>query len=138
MEKDSISMGVTHIGIRSHNFEKTVKLYQEGFGFKVVKSWEWGENGKAYIMDTGDGVCIEIGNDGDESTPPIGKFSHIALRTDDIKASYERALKAGARPKVPPTFSDIAQAKPEPWKLWFAYVIGFDNEEFEFIQDVND
>ena len=138
MEKEFVGKGVHHIGMRSHNFEQTTKFYQEGLGFKIVKSWEWGENGKAYIMDTGNGCCFEIGTDPSDDCPPVGKFTHIALHVKDCKAAYERAIKAGAKPKSPPTFSNIIQAKPKPWKMWFAYIIGFDNEEIELIQEVED
>lgn len=133
-----IEQGVHHIGMRSTNYEKTVKFYKEGLGFKTVLEWEWDESGKACIMDMGNGTCIEIGNDGEPDLPGIGRFTHLALRTDDCKAAYEKALAAGARSKVAPTYSDVIQSKPQPWKLWFAYVIGFDNEEIEFIQTVSD
>lgn len=133
-----IEQGVHHIGMRSCNYEKTVRFYKEGLGFKTVLEWEWGDSGKACILDMGNGTCIEIGNDGEPELPPVGKFTHLALRTENIEKAYERALAAGGRSKVPPTYSDVIQARPEPWKLWFAYVIGFDNEEIEFIQTVSD
>lgn len=129
--------GIHHVGMRSCHFDETVTLYQEALGFRKVYEWTDGPE-RCYMLDTGDGSCIEIFSGGEEELPSLGRFNHLALRVDDCRESYARAIAIGARPKVPPTYSDIAHAKPHPLKMWFAYVIGFDGEEIEFIQIVED
>lgn len=123
-----------HVGMTSYHFEDTIRLYEEGLGFTVKHIW--GRDKRVYMMDMGDGSCIEVFEGGDEDVPASGRWLHVALRTDDIRASYDRAIAAGAKPKLEPTFADILEAKPEPVYMYFAYVIGFDGEEIEFIQEV--
>jgi catechol-2,3-dioxygenase len=48
-----IEQGVHHIGMRSCNYEKTVKFYQEGLGFKTVLEWEWGEKWESLYHEYG-------------------------------------------------------------------------------------
>ena len=129
--------GVNHIGITSGHFQDTVRLYQEGLGFSVKHIW--GRDKKVYMMDTGDGVCVEV-FEGDSASDvlhdahPNGEWMHLALNTSDIWTSYNRALEAGAKPKLPPTYADILEAEPEPVYMYFAYLYGYDGEEIEFIQ----
>lgn len=123
-----------HVGMTSFHFEETVKFYQEGLGF-IVKHI-WGRDQRVYMMDMGDGSCIEVFEGGAEDTPACGRWLHVALRTDDIHASYKRAIAAGGKPKLEPTFAEILEAQPKPVYMYFAYVIGFDGEEIEFIQEV--
>jgi glyoxylase I family protein len=117
----------------SNHFDDTVRLYQEGLGFKVLHTW--GRDQRVFMMDTGDGSCIEVFEEKNQELPAIGRWMHLALNTRDIQESYRRALAAGAKPKLEPSFADILEATPEPVYLWFAYIIGYDGEEIEFIQE---
>ncbi|MCR8660395.1 VOC family protein [Paenibacillus endoradicis] len=126
---------VHHIGMTSYNFDQTIKFYQEGLGFTIKHMW--GRDKQVYMMDMGDGACIEVFEGGQEETPPMGRWLHVAIRTNDIQASYQRAIAAGAKPKLEPTYADILEAKPKPVYMYFAYVIGFDGEEIEFIQELD-
>lgn len=133
------AVGVHHIGITAGNFAETVRLYQEGLGFSVKHIW--GHDQKVYMMETGDGTCVEVFEG--EPLPAQshaqhtnGEWMHLALRTHNIEESYQRALAAGAKPKLPPTYADIAEATPHPVYMYFAYVIGFEGEEIEFIQEL--
>lgn len=132
--------GIHHIGITSGHFAETVRLYQEGLGFTVKHIW--GHEKKVYMMETGDGTCVEVFEGesapaGDHSAHGNGEWMHLALRTENIEASYAQALKAGAKAKLPPTYADILEAQPEPVYMYFAYVTGFDGEEIEFIQELD-
>lgn len=132
--------GVHHIGITSAHFAKSAKLYCDGLGFTIRHIW--GHDKKVYMMDTGDGVCVELFEgeslpDTEHSTHLNGDWMHLALKTDDIEASYARALAAGAKAKLEPSYADIAEASPEPVYMYFAYVTGFDGEEIEFIQQLD-
>lgn len=132
--------GVHHIGITTGHFEQTVRLYREGLGFEIQH--RWGRDKRVYMMQTGDGTCIEV-FEGDpapvvsHSEHANGEWMHLALRTDDIQAGYDRALAAGARPKLPPTYADIQEAQPGPVYMYFAYLTGYDGEEIELIQELD-
>lgn len=131
--------GVHHIGITTGHFADTVRLYQEGLGFTVKHIW--GRGKKVYMMEAGNGTCVEVFEgdpEADASGKPDGngRWMHLALRTDDIQADYRRALDAGFQSKLPPTYADILEAEPEPVYLWFAYLVGYDGEEVELIQEL--
>lgn len=132
--------GIHHVGITSGHFEQTVRLYQEGLGFTVKHIW--GRDKKVYMMEIGNGSYVEVfegdpGQDTPQGSIPNGRWMHLALRTDDVEASYRRALEAGASPLQPPTFADIQEAKPQRVYMLFAYVTGFDGEQIEFIQKLD-
>lgn len=132
------AQGIHHIGITTAHIEDTLRLYQQGLGFTVKHIW--GRGAKVYMMETGDGSCVEVfeaetqAPETDHARHQNGEWMHLALRTSDIQASYQRALAAGAKPKLPPTYADILEATPQPVYMWFAYITGFDGEEIEFIQ----
>lgn len=132
--------GIHHVGITSGHFAQTVNLYQQGLGFRVRHIW--GHEKKVYMLEAGDGSYVEVFEgdptpDADHSTQVNGEWMHLALRTEDIEASYQRALKAGAKPVLPPTYADIVEAVPAPVYMMFAYVAGFDGEQIEFIQELD-
>lgn len=132
--KDTTAIGIHHIGMHSHHFDETIRFYEEGLGFTVKHTWGKGE--RVAMMDAGCGSCIEVFDAGEGETVSGGSWIHVALHTEDIHASYERAIRAGGKPKLAPAFADILEATPEPVYMWFAYVVGFDGEEIEFIQEV--
>lgn len=129
--------GIHHVGMISHHFDDTIRFYRDGLGFTVKHTWGKGE--RVYMMDTGGGSCIEVFDGGsDEETMPGGSWLHVALYTDNIHESYRRAIAAGGKPKLEPAFADILEATPKPVYMWFAYVIGYDGEEIEFIQEIEE
>ena len=116
-----MNKGIDHIGITSGHFEETARLYQEGLGFRIVHTW--GRGKRVYMMETGDGTFVELfegdpapedaGKKGADSVNsekpetedeihPNGRWMHLALRTDNIQESYQRAIRAGFREKLPP------------------------------------
>jgi glyoxylase I family protein len=119
----------------SNHFDETVRLYREGLGFNILHTW--GRDRRVYMMDMGDGSCVEVFEEPDSTLPSLGRWMHLALNTPDIQESYRRAVAAGAKPKSPPAFADILEATPAPVYMWFAYVTGYDGEEIEFIQEVD-
>lgn len=124
--------GVHHIGMRSENLDKSLSFYVDGLGFEIVLTFDWENGGRAVILDMGNRNYLEIGNDG--APEPIGRLTHFALEVENCEAMYQRALAAGGLPKAPPSRSTVIQAKPSVWDMYFAYVIGPDGEEIEFIQ----
>ena len=127
--------GMHHLGMRSENFEKTAKFYQEGLGFTIRHEW-FGDD-HCYMLDMGDGHLIELFAKG-EGLPAEGMWCRLAIATDDIQASYDRAIKAGAKPLSPPAYSNIVQAKPKAMKMYHAHVIGFDGEHIQFTQRIEE
>ena len=133
------AQGVHHIGITTAHLDETLGLYTRGLGFAVKHIW--GRDKKVYMLETGDGTCVELFDGEPEPAAPAkprnGNWMHLALRTDDVQKSYQAALDAGAKPKLAPTYADILEARPEPVYMYFAYVTGFDGEEIEFIQELD-
>lgn len=132
--------GIHHVGITAGRFDETTRLYQEGLGFTVKHIW--GRDKRVYMMEICDGSYVEVfegdpSADGSHGPQKNGEWMHLALHTDDIHASYHRALEAGAAPLHPPTYADILEAKPEPVYMLFAYVTGFEGEQIEFIQELD-
>lgn len=131
--------GVHHIGITTGHLPETLHLYQDGLGFTIKHIW--GHEKKVYMMETGDGVCVEVFEGDAQPSVPVsqqtnGRWMHLALRTSDIRASYNRALQSGAKTKLPPTYANILEAAPAPVYMYFAYITGCDGEEIEFIQEL--
>lgn len=131
--------GIHHVAITTAHLADTLQLYRQGLGFEVKHVWGRGQ--KVYMLDVGGGACVELfeGAAGEGAAGPRenGGWMHLALRTSDIAASYEKALAAGAKPKLPPTYADIAEAQPRPVYMYFAYLTGFDGEEIELIQELD-
>jgi glyoxylase I family protein len=125
--------GIHHVAMSSNHFDETLKLYQDGLGLKVVHTW--GKEKRVAMLDTGDGSCIELFEETDTSIPAAGRWKHLALNSQNIEASYRRAIEAGAKPKMKPSFARILEATPTPVYMWFAFLTGFDGEEIEFIQE---
>ncbi len=123
-----------HGALNSYYFEDTIRLYQEGLGLTIGHIW--GRGNRVYMMDLGDGAYIEVMEGGPETVKDQGRWPHIGLKTDDIWASYNRAIAAGAKPKAEPMFCDVIEGKPEPVQFWAAAVIGFEGEDITFIQEV--
>ena len=129
------SPGFHHVALRVRDFEATLRLYQDGFGF--VRRFGWGEGDRqAAMLDTGDGNYLEVFA-GSKRPPgedaPEGALLHLALRTADVDAAYARAVAAGARSQSAPQDVVIDGEFPVPTRL--AFVIGLDGEVIEFFQN---
>ena len=122
--------GFHHIAIRARDFARTVRFYEEGFGF--TRKFGWGNEGRrAALMDTGDGNYVEIFEGRGDEEVPEGGILHVAYRTVDVDAAYARAVAAGATPDVEP--KDVTpdnQDYPIPFRI--AFVKGLDGEVIEF------
>jgi glyoxylase I family protein len=134
-EKRHFGPGFHHVAIRAYDFDATVKFYEEGFGFQ--RAYGWGEgNGRAAMMDTGDGNYLEIfagGKRAPGEDPPEGGILHYALRVADVNAAFDRAVAAGARPTVEPKDVPIQGDFPTTFRI--AFVKGLDGEIIEFFHN---
>lgn len=134
--------GFHHIAVRAYDFEKTLRFYCEGLGFRRV--YGWGEDGRpkgerdsrAVMLDTGDGNYLEVfagGTRPPDQEAPEGALLHFALRTADCDAALERARAAGAVVTVEPKTVPIAGDTPMDFRI--AFVKGPDGEIVEFFQN---
>ena len=120
------------------DFEKSLKFYTEGLGFTVYRSWIAGSGKKIALLDMGNGNCIELFSDGEKAeypAEPAGSYFHLALKTDDAKEAYEKAIAYGAPShKAPDTYALPAQP---PINAIIAFVKGPDGELVEFFQELD-
>jgi glyoxylase I family protein len=134
-DKHHFGPGFHHVAIRAYDFEATVKFYEEGMGF--LRAYGWGDgDGRAAMMDTGDGNYLEIFAGGKRPTgddPPEGGILHYAIRVGDVNAAFDRAVAAGARPTVEPKDVPIQGDFPTTFRI--AFVKGLDGEIIEFFQN---
>ena len=123
------SQGLHHVSIKVKDFDATVKLYTEGFGFTQGPAWTMESGERAIMLDMGDGAFLEVFSGGPEEAQPAGLFGHIALASEDCDADFKRALAAGATPEIEPKDVDVAGT---PVRI--AFCQGFDGERIEFFQ----
>ncbi|MCW4013780.1 MAG: VOC family protein [Candidatus Bathyarchaeota archaeon] len=67
-----------HIGVYISNLEKSIKFYEEMFGFKVINRFMSGE-AKIATLDMGGGLLELVQRPGSPGTPPVGNWSHLAI-----------------------------------------------------------
>ena len=122
--------GYHHIGLSVKDAEKSVDFYTNGLGGKVVHSFSMGNSGKTIsLVDLGNNAVLEIIPSGSGENEANGRWAHIAVRTDDARAAYDMAIKAGA----------VSRTEPKNVKLGsldacIAFVFGPDREVIEFFQ----
>lgn len=144
MQPSSTPPAFHHVALRATDFDRTVKFYTEGLGFRVHYEFAVpGRIDRAAFVDVGDGRYIEIfGPDstvqsegrrrqpGEDRTE--GALLHFCLRVADAEAAYARALAAGAEPRVAPRTSTFNR---DPLvEVRIAFVTGPEGEVIEFLQ----
>jgi glyoxylase I family protein len=137
--------GFHHIAMRASDLDASVRFYVDGLGFTEKVAWGQGD-GRAVMLDTGDGNYLEIFAGGARSAeggarsgepapakPAAGSVLHFALRTADCDAAVARVRAAGARITVEPKDVDIP-SKPVT-SVRIAFCTGPDGETIEFFQN---
>lgn len=133
--------GFHHVAIKVSDFERTVKMYTEGLGFK--EKIRWGsvtpEGDKRGIMlDTGDGNYLEVFGGGKVRPAATdmwadGVMIHFAIRTTKIEEAMQRAEAAGFKVTVAPKGVTIPSVPPTPIRIAFCH--GPDGEVVELFQN---
>jgi glyoxylase I family protein len=124
--------GFHHVAMKVQDFEAAVQFYKTlGFTEKI----SWGEgNGRAVMLDTGDGSYLEIFAGGSGEPKPEGAVLHFALRTSNCDAALARARAAGAQVTMEPKSVDIP-SRPAKTPVRIAFCKGPGGEVIEFFQN---
>lgn len=125
--------GFHHVAIRAYDFDETVRFYSEILGFRERIAWGEGD-GRAVMLDTGDGNYLEVFAGGTRQAKPEGAILHFAIRTDDCDAALERARAAGVEVTMEPASIDIP-SRPGPTPVRIAFFKGPDGEVVELFQN---
>jgi len=121
-----------HVSITVKDFDATVDLYTQGFGFKKGVTWARGGGERAIMLNMGDGAFLEVFSGRTDTPQPDGIFAHIALSSDDCDADFQRALAAGAGVETEPMNVSLPGNPPIPVRI--AFCKGLDGELIEIFQ----
>jgi catechol 2,3-dioxygenase-like lactoylglutathione lyase family enzyme len=124
--------GYHHIGLYVRDSEKSRAFY-EGLGGKVYHSFLSTTTGKnVYLIDLGGGAVIEVIPKGTGKAETDPHWVHATFKTEDPKAEYDAALKAGAASMQEPkeiTLGTMIAVN--------AFVLGPDGEVIEFFKEIS-
>ena len=122
--------GYHHVGLFAADVRKSLDFYTKGLGGKETFSFPMGDSGKTiYLVDLGGNAVIEIIPRGNGEEEVNAHWAHLAVRTDDAKAAYATAVKAGAVSRSEPNEAILGTMK-----VCNAFVYGPDREVIEFFQ----
>ena len=123
--------GYHHAGLWVKDAQKSLDFYTRGMGGKVVFSFPMpADNTKTiYLVDLGGNSVVEIIPRGNGEEEVNAHWAHLAFRTDDARAAYNTAIKAGAVNRTEPT-----EMKLGTMAVCNAFVYGPDREVIEFFQ----
>jgi glyoxylase I family protein len=121
--------GLHHIAIGASDFDRSLRFYTEGLGFRNVLTFPE-ESQTVAMLDMGAGTYIELfsGGSGEKPRSPL---LHFALRTDDCKAATQRARAVGTI-TLEPTAMVLEGGPPVPVR--YSFCDGPDGEQIELLQ----
>ena len=124
--------GFHHIGLVVTDSDKSFEFYTQGLGGKELMRFSMGGDPtkNIYMVDMGNNAVIEIIPRGTGEEEANARWGHVALRTDDAKAAYDRAIKAGAVSRSEPREITIG----DTMEVQLCFVYGPDKEVIEFFQ----
>jgi lactoylglutathione lyase len=121
--------GIHHIGLWVKDPDKSLAFYQ-ALGGKIVFSFPMGDSGKTInLVDLGNNAVVEIIPRGNGQEETNAHWAHVAIRTDDARAAYDLAIKAGAESQSTPQDMNLGTMP-----VCNAFVRGPDHEVLEFFQ----
>jgi glyoxylase I family protein len=122
--------GLHHVAIEASDFERSLRFYTEGLGFREVLTFP--EEGQTVAMlDTSDGTYVELFSDG-TGERPSGSILHLALRTTDCDETARRARTAGGTITQEPT--DVVLEGDPLVPVRYSFCEGPDGEQIELFQ----
>jgi glyoxylase I family protein len=129
--------GFHHVCIKTREWDRSLRFYQDTLGCTVKIAWNIGGGGpRATMLDTGDGNYIELFDIPDYVAAPNGSVVHFALRTTRLDEVAARVRAAGAKITVEPKDVTIATTNgvgPVPIRIFFCE--GPSGELIEFFQN---
>ena len=128
----SIVNGIHHVALAVDNFEESYKFYTEGLGFTLYAKWSDMEKTIA-LLDVGNGEYVELFSDGTGKEEQDSRYIHLAFKVDDVEASYNKAIAAGAKPHILPKCVPVDSA-PTNIVINCAFVIAPGGEQVEFFK----
>jgi glyoxylase I family protein len=133
MSQERTVSGFHHAAMRVADFEAVVGFYKQGLGLSEKIAWGEG-NGRAVMLDCGNGNYIEVFAGGAGGDVPEGAVLHLALRTGNCDAALARAVAAGAVVTMAPRDVTIPST-PQPTPVRIAFCRGLAGELIEFFQN---
>ena len=123
--------GYHHAGLFAKDAQKSLDFYTQGLGGKIVFSFPIpSDTSKTiYLVDLGGNSVVEIIPRGNGEEENNAHWAHLAFCTDDAKAAYEKAMKAGAVSRNEPKESKLGTMN-----IINSFVYGPDKEVIEFFQ----
>jgi glyoxylase I family protein len=122
--------GVHHIAVEASDFDRSLRFYADGLGFRNVLTFL--EEGKTVAMlDTGDGTYVELFSGG-SGERPRGSVLHFAVRTNDCDAATALARAAGGAITQEPI--DVVLEGDPPVPVRYSFCEGPDGEQIELFQ----
>jgi glyoxylase I family protein len=122
--------GLHHVAVEASDFDRSLRFYTEGLGFREVLTFPEEEQTVA-MLDAGDGTYVELFSGG-SGERPRGSVLHLALRTGDCDAATERARAAGGTVTQEPTDAVLEGDPPVPVR--YSFCEGPDGERIELLQ----
>ena len=120
--------GLHHVAVEASDFERSLRFYTEGLGFRRVLTFPE-EDQTVAMLDTGDGTYVELFSDG-SGEKPKGSILHFALQTANCDAATERARSAGGTIATEPTDAMLEGDPP----VRYSFCEGPDGEQIELFQ----
>jgi lactoylglutathione lyase len=90
---------LNHIGIYVSDLEKSLKFYDEFFGFNVVHSFTSGE-AEISMIDIGGGLLELVQRPGSPTSPPEGNWSHIAIYDPNFDETVAKLENEGITKRI--------------------------------------
>ncbi|AJF25500.1 lactoylglutathione lyase [Haloarcula sp. CBA1115] len=119
-------MDLAHTAICVSDLDRAMEFY-DALGFEETNRFTLDGVENVYLGRDGDGD-LQLRYDPDRTTPVApnrADVDHIAFTVDDVEATFEAAIDAGAAPVLEPTEVDAAEAfaafveDPEGYTLEF-------------------
>ena len=122
--------GIHHVAIEASDFDRSLRFYMEGLGFRNVLTFPE-EDKTVAMLDAGDATYVELFSGG-SGEKPRGSVLHLALRTGDCDAATEWARAAGGTIIQEPT--NAVLKGDQPVHVRYSFCEGPDGEQIELLQ----
>lgn len=119
--------GIHHVAIEASDFERSLRFYTEGLGFRNVLTFPE-EDRTVAMLDAGDATYVELFS----GEKPTGSILPLALRTGDCDKATERARATGGTITQEPTDAVLEGDPPVPVR--YSFCEGPDGEQIELLQ----